>query len=142
MNTLRVTLIAALLSSAFATAAVADTQATAPSSRADAQAQAAALLSRPHTSGAVKTDEVRSRSSYLVSTTADAQAQAAMLLNGVRPGSKVRAFARVVEPTDSRPSANAQAQAAALLSGSRASAHSQVQAERAQGDARTIEKSL
>jgi len=65
-----------------------------------------------------------------------------MLLNGVRPGSKVRAFARVVEPTDSRPSANAQAQAAALLSGSRASAHSQVQAERAQGDARTIEKSL
>ena len=63
MNTLRLAIIAALLSSAFATAAVADTQATAPSSRADAQAQAAALLSRPHTSGAVKTDEVRSRSS-------------------------------------------------------------------------------
>jgi hypothetical protein len=142
MNTLRVTLIAALLSSAFATAAVADTQATAPSSRADAQAQAAALLSRPHTSGAVKTDEVRSPSSSLVSTTADAQAQAAMLLNGVRPGRQVRAFPRVVEATDSRPSADAQAQAAALLSASRAFAHSQVQAERAQGDARTIEKSL
>jgi len=38
MNTLRLAIIAALLSSAFATAAVADTQATAPSSRADAQA--------------------------------------------------------------------------------------------------------
>jgi hypothetical protein len=90
----------------------------------------------------VKTDEVRSPSSSLVSTTADAQAQAAMLLNGVRPGSQVRAFPRVVEPTDTRPSADAQAQAAALLSGSRASVHSQVQAERAHGGARTIEKSL
>jgi len=142
MNTLRVALIAALLSSAFATAAVADTQATAPSSRVDAQTQAAALLSRPHTSGAVKTDEVRSPSSSPVSTTADAQAQAAMLLSGVRPGSQVRAFHRVVEATNTRPSADAQAQAAALLSASRASAHSQVQAERAQGDARTIEKAL
>jgi hypothetical protein len=142
MNTLRVVSIAALLSSAFATAAIADTQATAPSSRADAQSQAAALLSRPHTSGAVKTDEVRSPSSSLISTTADAQAQAAMLLNGVRLGSQVRAFPRVVEPTDTRPSADAQAQAAALLSGFRASAHSQVQAERAQGDARTIGKAL
>jgi hypothetical protein len=142
MNTLRVALIAALLSSAFATAAIADTPATTSSSRADAQSQAAALLSRPHTSEPVKTDEVRSPSSSLVSTTADAQAQAAMLLNGVRPGSQVRAFPRVVEPTDTRPSADAQAQAAALLSGSRASAHSQVQAERAQRDARTIEKSL
>ena len=49
MNTFRVALIAALLSSAsaYATAAIADTPATAPSSRVDAQAQAAALLSRP-----------------------------------------------------------------------------------------------
>lgn len=123
------------------TAAIADTQATAPSNRADAQAQAAALLSRPHTS-AEKTEEVRSPSSSLVSTTADAQAQAAMLLNGVRPESQVRAFPRVVEPTDTRPSADAHAQAAALLSGSRASAHSQVQAQRTQGDARTIGKAL
>lgn len=142
MNTLRLALIAALLSSAFATAAIADTQATAPSSRADAQSQAAALLSRPHTSGGVKTDEVRSSSSSLVSTTADAQAQAAMLLNGVRPGSQVTAFLRVVEPTDARPTADAQAQAAALLSGSRVSAHPQVQAERTQGDVRAIGKAL
>jgi hypothetical protein len=124
------------------TAAIADTQATAPSSRADAQAQAAALLSRPHTSLGVKTDEVRSPSSSLVPTTADAQSQAALLLSGARPGSQVRAFPRVVEPTDARPSADAQAQAAALLSGSRASAHSQVQAERMQDDARTIGKAL
>jgi hypothetical protein len=122
------------------TAAIADTQAAAPSSRADAQAQAAALLSRTHTWAGVKTDEVRSPSSSLVSTTADAQAQAAMLLNGVRSGSQVRAFPRVVEPM-ARPSADAQAQAAALLSGSRASAHSRV-AERTQGDARTIGKTL
>jgi hypothetical protein len=144
MSTLRVALIAALLSSAsaYAAAAIADTQATAPSSRADAQAQAAALLSRPHTSGGVKTDQVRSPSSSLVSTTADAQARAAMLLNGVRPGSQVRAFPRVVQPTDTRLSADAQAQAAALLSGSRASAHSQVQEERTQDDARTIGKAL
>jgi hypothetical protein len=122
------------------TAAIADAQTTAPSSRADAQAQAASLLSRPHTSEGVKTDEVPSPSPSpsLVSTTADAQAQAAMLLNGVRPGSQVRAFLRVVEPTDVRPSADAQAQAAALLSGSRASAHSQVQAERTQGGARAV----
>jgi hypothetical protein len=142
MNTLRLVSIAALLSSTFATAAIADTPATAPSSRTDAQAQAAALLSRPHTSGAVKTDEVRAPSSSLVSTTADAQAQAAMLLTGARPGNRVSAFPRVVEPTDTRPSADAQAQAAALLSGSRPSAHSPVQAQRAQGDARTVKKSL
>ena len=82
------------------TAAIADTAAIAPSSRADAHAQAAALLS------------------------------------GVRHGSQVRTIARVVEPSGTRPSADAQAQAAALLSGSRASTHSQVQAERAQDGAR------
>ena len=145
MNTLRVAMKRYLLLMPVilaTTAAIADTQATAPSSRADAQAQAAALLSRPHTSAGVKTDEVRSPSSSLVATTADAQAQAAMLLNGVRPASQVRAFPRVVEPTDTQASADAQAQAAALLSGSRASAHSQVQAERTQGDARTIGKTL
>jgi hypothetical protein len=38
------------------TAAIADTAAIAPSRRADAQAQAAALLSRPHTSGGVNAD--------------------------------------------------------------------------------------
>jgi hypothetical protein len=114
------------------TAAIADTQGTAPSSRGDAQAQAAGLLRQPHTSGGVKTDEVRSPSSSLVSTTVDGQAQAAMLLSGVHPERQVRAFPRVVEPTDTRPSADAQAQAAALLSGSRASA--QLQAERTPGE--------
>src|SRR4030095_11340442 len=39
-----------------ATAAIADAQTTAPSTPADAQALAAALLSRPHTRGAVKAD--------------------------------------------------------------------------------------
>jgi hypothetical protein len=125
-----------------ATAAIADTQATAPSGRADAQSRAAALLSRPHTSGGVKTDEVHSSSSSPVATTADAQAQAAMLLNGVRPASQVTAFLQIVEPTDARPAADAQAQAAALLSGSRVSAHPQVQAERTQGDGRAIGKAL
>ena len=144
MNTLRVAFIAALLSSAsaYAAAAIGDTQATSPSSRADAQAQAAALLSRPHTSGGAKTDEVRSPSPSPVSTKADAQAQAAMLLSGLRPGSRVRGFPQVVEATGTRPSADAQAQAAALLSGARASAHSQVQGELTQGDAPTIGKAL
>jgi hypothetical protein len=92
------------------TAAIADTQAIAPSSRADAQAQAAALLNRPHAFG-LKGDEVRTRSPSHTSTTADAQAQAAPA------------------------SADAHAQAAALLSGYRASPHSRVETERTQGSA-------
>ena len=66
------------------TAAIADTRASAPSSRADAQAQAAALLSRPHSSGS----QVMTMRSLIESldtrATADAQAQAAALLSGVR----------------------------------------------------------
>jgi hypothetical protein len=120
------------------TAAIADTRGTAPLNRADAQAQAAALLHRPHTSGGVKTDEVRSPSPSLVSTTVDAQAQAAMLLSGVRPGRQVKAFPRVVEPTATRPSADAQAQAAALLSGSRAPARSKAQAEHTPGESSAV----
>jgi hypothetical protein len=115
-------------------AAIADTQATAPSSRADAQAQAAALLSRPHTSEGVKADEVHLPSPSPVSTTADAQAQAAALLSGVRPARQVSAFPRFVE---ARPAVDAQARAAALLTGSRSFTHAQVQAERTQGWART-----
>jgi hypothetical protein len=121
------------------TAAIADTQATAPSIRADAQAQAAALLSRPHTS---KADEVRSPSPSLTSATADAHAQAAALLSGLRTGSQVRAFPRVVELSGTRPSADAHAQAAALLSGSRVFTHSQVQAERTQDGARSTGKAF
>lgn len=102
------------------TSAIADTQATTPSTRADAQVQAAALLSRPQASEGVKADEVRASSSSSVSTTADAQAQAAALLSGVRHGTQVRSFPRIDKPSDTQPSADAQAQAAALLSGSRA----------------------
>jgi hypothetical protein len=119
------------------TAALADTQATAPSNRGDAQAQAAALLSRPHTS-AVTNTEARSSSPSAVSTTGDAQAQAAALLSGVRSGTQVRTIARVVEPSGTRPSGDAHAQAAALLSGQRTSTHSQVRAERTHGGERTI----
>jgi hypothetical protein len=114
-------------------AAIADTQATAPAIRADAQAQAAALLSRPHTSGGVKADAVHLPSPSPASTMADAQAQAAALLSGVRPASQVGAFAGVVEP---RPIVDAQAQAAALLTGSRSVTHVPVQAERTPGSAR------
>jgi hypothetical protein len=124
------------------TAAIADSQATASSSRADAQVQAAALLSRPQTSAGVKADEMRASSPSPVLTTADAQARAAALLSGVRSGTQVRSFPRIAQPSDTQPSADAHAQAAALLSGSRASTHSQVQAERAQDDARTTGKAL
>jgi hypothetical protein len=117
------------------TAAIADTQSTAPASRGDAQAQAATLLSHPHAPVAVKADEVRLPSP---SSTADAQAQAAALLNGVRPGRQVGAFPRLAGPSDPRPSADAQALAAALLSGSRTSTHAQVQAERTPGGALAI----
>jgi hypothetical protein len=123
-------------------AAIADTQATPPSSRADAQAQAAALLSRPQTSAAVRADGMRASSSSAVSTTADAQAQAAALLSGVRTGSRVMAFPRLAEPSDTLSAADAQTQAAALLIGSRAATHSQVQAERPQDGARTIGKAF
>jgi hypothetical protein len=124
------------------TAAIADTQATTPSSGADAQVQAAALLRRPQTSAGVKADEMRTSSSSPVSTTADAQARAAALLSGVRSGTQVRSFPLIAELWDAQPSADAQAQAAALLSGSRTSTHSQVQAERAQDGARTTGKAL
>lgn len=124
------------------TAAIADTRASVPSRRADAQAQAAALLSRPHTSGGVKAEEVRSPSTSLISATPDAQAQAAALLSGLHTGSQVRAFPRAVEPSGTRPSADAHAQAAALLSGSRVFTHSQVQAERTQSGARTTGKAF
>jgi hypothetical protein len=119
------------------TAAIADTQATASSSRADAQAQAAALLSRPQTSAGVKADEMRASSSSPVSTSADGQAQAVALLSGLRPATQVRSFPRIAEPSNNQPSADAQAQAGALLSGSRAATHSQGQAQRRQDGAGT-----
>ena len=124
------------------TAAIADTRASVPSRRADAQAQARALLSRPHTSGRVKADEVRSPSPTPASVTADAQAQAAALLSGRRTGNQVAAFSSVVEPSGARISADAHSHAGALLSGYRASTYSQVQTKRAQDGASTTGKAF
>jgi hypothetical protein len=72
------------------TAAIADTQAIAPSSRADAQAQAAALLGGRRTG-----NQVKALSSVVEASdapaSADAHAQAAALLSGYRasPHSRV-----------------------------------------------------
>lgn len=96
-------------------AAIADAQTKAPSVPADAQAQAARLLSRPHAIGTVKAD-ARSLSSSPASTPLDAHQSAAALLSGARSKNRVNAVSAVAE------SADAQAQAAALLSGSRLSA--------------------
>lgn len=119
------------------TAAIADTAAIASSRRADAQAQAAALLSCPHTSGGVNADRVRSPSPSPASATAGAQAQAAALLSGRRAGNQVKAFSSVLEPSGARISVDAHVHARELLSGSRSSTDSQVQAEHTQGSART-----
>ena len=76
------------------TAALADAQTTAPSTPADAQAQAAALLSRPHALGAAKSD-ARSLSPSPVSNALDAHESAAALLSGARPRNRVNAVAAV-----------------------------------------------
>jgi hypothetical protein len=116
------------------TAALADAQAITPSSRGDAQAQAAALLSGVRHGSQARTNAQVVEPSR-ARPAADAHAQAAALLSGVHYGSHARTMARAVEKSRSRPSADAQAQAAALLSGYRASMQSQVQAERTQAAA-------
>jgi hypothetical protein len=84
----------------------------APSSHsADAQAQAAALLSPPVISG-TSSEQVRSASR--VSVAADAQSSAAALLSGSRVGTE---NAEDLQVSDGRMTGDAQAQAAALLSG-------------------------
>lgn len=123
------------------TAALADTQAIAPSNRGDAQAQAAALLSRPHTSALAKT-EGRPSSPSRVSAGMDAHESAAALLSGRRTGDQVKAFSSAVEPSDARISADAHAHARALLSGSRPATASRLRAERTQDGARTIGKAF
>ena len=95
-------------------AAIADAQTTAASVPPDAQAQAAALLSRPHAIGTVKAD-ARSLSPSPASAPLDAHQSAAALLSGSRSENRVNAISAVAESPD------AQAQAAALLSGSRLS---------------------
>lgn len=101
-------------------AAIADAQTTAPSVPPDAQAQAAALLSRPHAIGTAKAD-ARSLSPSPVSAPLDAHQSAAALLRGARSKNGVNAVSAVAESPDARVSTDAQAQAAALLSGSRLS---------------------
>jgi hypothetical protein len=64
-------------------AAIADAQTTAASVPADAQAQAAALLSRPQAIATVKAD-ARSLSPSPVSAPLDAHQSAAALLSGAR----------------------------------------------------------
>jgi hypothetical protein len=101
----------------------------------DAQAQAAALLSRPHSS-TVANAEGRSVSPSPVSAAVDAHASAAALLSGLRPESQVVVSFPVAQPSV-RVAADAHAQAAALLSGSRASTVSQLQANRTRTRGRT-----
>src|SRR5688572_3495694 len=88
---------------------------SAPSSGSwDAQAQAAALLSRPHTIRASNANgPLRAPSHALVST--DAQASAAALLSRPRTETTANADVSVDEPSRARMSPDAQAQAAALL---------------------------
>jgi hypothetical protein len=107
-------LILAILATTAAFGAPAD----ALSAPLDAQAQAAALLSRPQTSGSSNAHEpAPTYSSALV--VVDANARAAALLSGVRIGPDAKGVANV---TRSAVALDAHARAAALLSGSRITA--------------------
>jgi hypothetical protein len=116
------------------TAAIADAQTTTLSAPADVQAQAAALLSRPHTIGTVKAD-ARLVSPSPASAALDAHQSAAALLSGDRSINRVNAVFAVAESADTRASTDAQAQAAALLTGAPLSTS---QTKRTQNGARTI----
>jgi hypothetical protein len=131
----RLLLIPAML---VATAALADTR-RAPSAPADAQTQAAALLSRPQAPRAWNMDD-RGRQPTALSAAVDPQAKAAALLSGLRPGGQVKASLPVARRSAARMSVDAQAQAAALLSGSRISADSQPRGQRTLSNARAREK--
>jgi hypothetical protein len=85
----------------------------------DAQAQAAALLSHPQTSGSSYHEPAPASSSTLVA--ADAQARAAALLSGVHSGHSAKT---TVNASRSAVASDAHAQAAALLSGARITAKS------------------
>ena len=107
-----------LLPAILATTAAFGASAAAFSAPSDAHAAAAALLSRPQSSGSSYAHEQAPAYSSAL-TAADAQAQAAALLNGVRPGQGAKTTANV---TPSAVASDAHAQAAALLSGSRSTA--------------------
>lgn len=98
---------------------------------ADAQAQAAALLSPPHRPGNSKADGQR-RSSSRVSPVMDAQLSAAALLSRPRTAATATAYVPVDRTSAARTATDAQMQAAALLSGSRTSTQSRLRAKRTQ----------
>jgi hypothetical protein len=85
---------------------------------ADAQTQAAALLSRPPTTVTVNQE----RSSSVSETAIDAHARAAALLSGHRAASQAAMSSAVREPSNGQKPGDAHAQAAALLSGTRTAA--------------------
>ena len=97
------------------TAALADSQIAVSATPADAHAQAAALLSRPHTPVTMKPE----RSSSVSETAIDAHASAAALLSGHRIARQVTVSSAVRELSYGQAPADAHSQAAALLSGTR-----------------------
>jgi hypothetical protein len=117
-----------LIPAMLATTAVASMQASALSVRADAQAQAAALLAPSHVSGASNVDG-QQRSPALLSRSMDAQASAAALLSGVHKG-QTKVSSEIDRPAGARAPQDAQAQAAALLSGASISTDTQLAAQR------------
>jgi biopolymer transport protein ExbD len=102
------------------TAALADSRTAVSPKTADAQTQAAALLSRPPTPVTMKAE----RSSSVSDTAIDAHASAAALLSGHRIARQATVSTAIREPSYSQMPADAQAQAAALLSGTRTTAGS------------------
>ena len=112
---LRLFLIPAIFAT---TAALADSQAAASPKPADAHAQAAALLSRPHTPVTMKVE----RSSSVSETAIDAHASAAALLSGHRIARQAMVSPAVRETSHGQTPADAQSQAAALMSGTRTDA--------------------
>ena len=100
------------------TTALADSQTAVSSKPADAHAQAAALLSRPHTLVTMKQE----RSSSVSRTAIDAHASAAALLSGHRIARQATLSSAVREPSYGLMPADAHSQAAALLSGTRTTA--------------------
>jgi len=109
------------------TAAMGDTL----SAPADAQAQAAALLSPPHRSGNSKADGQKGSSSR-VSPVMDAHASAAALLSRPRTAGTATPYVPVDRTSAARMATDAQKQAAALLTGSRTSTQSRLRAQRTQ----------
>jgi hypothetical protein len=110
-----------LLPAIVATATTLGASASAHSEPRDAQAQAAALLSRPHAPGPLKAHEGAPSSSAAV----DAHASAAALLSGRSSSRQASAPVRIA-PSVARMQLDAHTHAAALLKGSRTTVGSHV----------------